>query len=50
MGEGRERGKRGGGGGGGGGGQFQLLGYNLNNLCKGPQDEAAYQISKAWAF
>ena len=30
--------------------QFLAYGYYLNNLDKGPQDEATYQISKAWVF
>ena len=31
-------------------GHFWPLGYNLNNLGRGPLGKAMYQISKAWAF
>ena len=31
-------------------GHFWPQGYNVNNLDKGPQDEATYQVSKAWTF
>ena len=31
-------------------GHFWPLGYNLNNLARGPLDEAAYQISKTCTF
>ena len=33
-----------------GGANFGQQGYNLNNLARGPLDEARYQISKTWAF
>ena len=31
-------------------GHFWPQGYNLNNLGRGPEDKAIYQISKALAF
>ena len=31
-------------------GHFWPKGYNLNNLSKGPLDEATDQISKTWEF
>ena len=33
-----------------GAGLFLSQGYNLNNLGRGPPDEAKYQISKEWAW
>ena len=33
-----------------GAGPFWPQGYNLNNLCRGPVDEASYQISTTWAL
>ena len=31
-------------------GHFWPQGYNLNNLGRGPLDEASYQIAKTWAL
>ena len=31
-------------------GHFLPHGYNLNNLGRGPLDDATYPISKAWAL
>ena len=33
-----------------GGAIFWPQGYNVNNLGRGPLNEATYQISKTWAF
>ena len=30
-------------------GQYWLQGHNLNKHCRGPLDDAVYQISKLWA-